>query len=126
MARTLGDGTVRTALDEPSHILSHIRPPKVILQHREGAVGPWVASAQRSVSRVNQGSALCSCDILQPLWTARRSGRGSIGGGSWIGGPLDGAYKYFLGDDGLRFLTDLFRSMKARESICFDIFETGR
>ncbi len=89
-----------------------------------GAVGPWVASAQRSVDGVNQGSALCSGDILKPLWTARRSGRGSIGGGNWIGGPLHGAYEDFLGDDGFRFLTDLFRSMKARESICFNIFGT--
>ncbi len=83
-----------------------------------------MASAQRSVSGVDQGSALCSSDILQPLWTAQRSGRGSIGGGSWIGGPLDGAYEDFLGDDGIRFLTDLFRCMQARERIHFNILGT--
>ncbi len=47
MAWALGDGTVRTALNDPSHISGHIGPPEAILQQRDGAVGPWVASAQR-------------------------------------------------------------------------------
>ncbi len=58
------DGAVRTAQDEPSHIPGHIGPPEAILQQQEGAVGPWVASAQRSVSGMNQVSALCSGNIL--------------------------------------------------------------
>ncbi len=76
------------------------------------------------MSGVNQWSTLCSGDILQSLWTARRSGCGSIGRGSWVGGPLDGTYDDFLGNYEFRFLTDLFRSMKARESVRFHIFGT--
>ncbi len=64
MARALGDGAFGTAPNEPSHIPGHIRPPEAILEQREGAVGPWLASAQRCLSGVNQGSALCSGNIL--------------------------------------------------------------
>ncbi len=92
MARAFRNGAVSTALDEPSDIPGHVWPPIAIFQQREGVVG-----CPGMHVRVDAGRALSSGDILYPWWTARRSGRGSIGGGVSVGVPLYGADNEFSG-----------------------------
>ncbi len=55
------------------------------------------------MDRVNEGSAPCLGDILYIQWAARRRGRGSIGGGDWVGVLLMGLTMIFSGMMGSGF-----------------------
>ncbi len=91
-------------MDKPSDIPGHVWPPVAVFQQREGVVVPGVTSAQGCRYGVDEGSALSSGDILYPWWTARQSGRGSIGGGVRVWVLLYGTDNEFFVDDGFWFL----------------------
>ncbi len=76
------------------------------------------------MNRVNKGSAPCSGDILYNLWTAWWLGRGSIGGGDWVGVPLDGTDNDLFRDDGFWLFLVFFWSMETRQGISFYILGT--
>lgn len=70
------------------------------------------------------GTYSCSGNILKLWWTARRSGSGGIGGGGRLRRPLDGTHDQVGWQNGVRFFTDLFRSMQTGKRVSLNILST--
>ncbi len=79
-----------------------------------GGADPWRWHSQNSLGRTNCNHCGKPCGVAMEALK-------EVAGLEvhWMGHT-----KYFLGDDGLRFLVYLFKNMKLRECVYFDIFGT--